>query len=382
MNTCHLITKSFDGGVEIIRRTVTFDGTPFVAGKSYLETITYDKDRVSEEALFRKSIDTGRQELVSSSVGNIVSNGSKIFPMSSICDFKVQPGSPLAGKVGVGSDFIHVLEEPSIQKELSEIATKMFPNINPKSGRIDVSGNEFFAPYIPLIVSTGCIPAQEADGVEYFNPDGVVTVAEFLDGLNAIKYGSNANNSRKKTLDNISTEADYFNEGYQALAHSISSPFFNMYRRSELLRPITRLELAYLTVVCWKPFMNKYRFYGNDYYLGINVDWEAPADVLDNYEDGFDYNVSRVSVDNERSITSLDIKDYMGGRTITQFKASVQSGESAIPLPMFMSLLELGVLDLFRYTGDRLDPIREVSRGEFCYFLTRIANEFPIKRRH
>ena len=93
--------------------------------------------------------------------------------------------------------------------------------------------------------------------MSYFNPDGTVSVAEFLDGLNAIKFGCISNISRKKTLDRISDENDYFNDGYQDCVRGISSPFFNLYTRKELLEPITRIELAYITVICWNQFLEK-----------------------------------------------------------------------------------------------------------------------------
>ena len=44
--------------------------------------------------------------------------------------------------------------------------------------------------------------------------------------LNAIR---NANRVRKKALDNLSNEEDYFNEGYNSCLAGISSPFFNLY---------------------------------------------------------------------------------------------------------------------------------------------------------
>ena len=89
---------------------------------------------------------------------------------------------------------------------MREVALQLYPNINPNTYREDVIRDAFYTPYIPLISLTGCVPPQTKDGKAYFNPDGTLTIAEFLDGLNSIKYGANSNRTRKKTLDNISNE--------------------------------------------------------------------------------------------------------------------------------------------------------------------------------
>ena len=64
---------------------------------------------------------------------------------------------------------------------------------------------------------------------------------------------------------------------------------------------------------------------------------------------------------------------------MTDFKQDILTGVSAIPVPMYMSLLELFVLDIFKFDS-RLDPLKEVSRGELCYFLTMLSKNFPSKR--
>ena len=60
---------------------------------------------------------------------------------------------------------------------------------------------------------------------------------------------------------------------------------------------------------------------------------------------------------------------------MSAFRQEIQSGKKAIPLPMFMSLIELGILDLFDFCGN-LAPTKEVSRLELAYFLSRLACEF------
>lgn len=386
MNICHLATKGFDEDI-IIRRSIVYNGTPIVVGKTYTEkseganeeTIEFNKS-MPDSVNSIQSLEVGKKAVIDSPIGDIVQRKGNILPLSSIYDYKIAPNDTLGQVLPVGTSFEFLFEDSNVQDYMRDVAVKMFPNLNPNTSRADVQRDMFYTPYIPLVALTGCIPPQIQDDKAYFNPNGVVTIAEFLDGLNSIKYGCNANNTRKKTLDNISTELDYFNEGYQSCVKSISSPFFNMYTREELTQPITRLELAYLTVICWTPFIEKFnRLYGGSFYLGISFDWEVPAEILSYYRDGFDYKVSKISIDENYDVVSLDVKDYKSDRSMEEYKEDIQSGVSAIPMPMFMSLLELGAMDLFHYEDDLLNPLQEVSRGEFCYFLARLAKLFPTK---
>lgn len=385
MNICHLVTKGFDGDMTV-RRSITYNGTPLTVGVTHTlsndikeETVEFNKS-LPDEVNVVKSLSDGKQSLIDSPIGDIISNKGNILPLSSIYDYKVTLNDPLSSALPVGTTFDIFAENKDTKDFLRDVAEQMFPHTNPNTHLDDIQRDAFYTPYIPLVALTGCIPPQTKDGDAYFNPNGVVTIAEFLDGLNAIKYGCNANNHRKKTLDNISTDTDYFNEGYQSCIRGISSPFFNLYTREELTKPITRLELAYITVICWSQFIEKFNnLYGGSYYLGINFDWELPSEILSNYVDGFDYKVSKISIDEEYDIVSLDAKDYKSDRSMTEYKEDMKSGVSAIPMPMFMSMLELGILDLFYYDDNYLNPLKEVSRGEFCYFLTKLAKLFPTR---
>lgn len=385
MNICHLVTKGFDGDMTV-RRSITYNGTPLTVGVTHTlsndakeETVEFNKS-LPDEVNAVKSLNDGKQELIDSPIGSIINSNGNILSLSSIYDYRVTPNDPLSAALPVGTDFDTLAEDKTTKEFLRDVAEQLFPHINPNTQASDISRDAYYTPYIPLVALTGCIPPQIKDGDAYFNPLGVVTVAEFLDALNSIKYGCNANNHRKKTLDNISVDTDYFNEGYQSCIRGISSPFFNLYTREELMKPITRLELAYITVICWSQFIDKFNnLYGGSFYLGINFDWELPSDILSGYKDGFDYKVSKISIDEEYDIVSLDVKDYKSDRTMEEYKEDMQSGVSAIPMPMFMSMLELGILDLFNYEDNNLNPLKEVSRGELCYFLTKLAKLFPTR---
>lgn len=390
MNLRHLVTKGFDSDISI-RRSIVYPGTQLQIGITHKgssdrspqmreEPVQFNK-AMPESVNLAENLRVGKEMLLDSPLGDVVSDGKgELLPLSSLYDFKVEYGSEMSAFLPTGTTFNALVDGVATQVHLREVAREMFPLNDPRTGDRDMPPGSFYEPYVPLVMLTGCMTPQLVDGEAFFNPNGTVTVAEFLDGLNAIKHGCNANNSRRKTLDNISTEADYFNEGYNSALRGISSPFFNLYTRAELVTPITRLELAYITVICWSQFMNKYNnLYGGSFYLGVTFDWEAPNEVLSRYADGYDYKVSRISVDDELDVTSLNVKDYRSDRSMEEYRADMLRGVVPIPMPMFMSMLELGVLDLFMYEDDRLDPLKEVSRGELCYFLASAAKHFPIR---
>lgn len=249
----------------------------------------------------------------------------------------------------------------------SDTAKTMFSEINPRTNKQDVSGDEIYADYIPKAVIKGVItPQTDVSGVTVFNGEGTITIAEILDGFNAIKYGANSDDHRVQSLDNISGVSDYFNEGYNLMCKSYSSVFFNLYKRVELFRPITRLEFAYLTVFCSGYFKGVFE---SKYPMGISFDWLRPNVSVKDFYDWESYNVSLIA---RNKAPEHRLKHYTGDRTVTDLLHDIKTGKSAIPLPMFMSMIELGVNGLFPYENSKLEPLRHLTRGEFTYCLSRL----------
>lgn len=388
MNIRHLAIKSF-GKETGIRDTVLYNGMPFLVALDQAnpskqeEVILSFSPQYPSEMNMIKSLSDGKKALLDNELNSIFMRNNEVVPLSSLYDYKVTASSEFKNVLPIGTSFSDIINDSIMQDRLRDIAEIMYPNESPDGTEKDIDRDSFYASYIPFTSLTGVLPPQQIDNKAYFNPNGVVTIAEFLDGLNAIKYGANANNSRKKTLDLVSDENDFFNEGYQSCLRGLSSPFFNLYTRDELLKPITRVELAYITVVCWERFIQKYdSLYGNNYYLGINFDWEHPSDALGIFKDGFKYKVGKINNSTEYDTISLDIKDYMSDRTMSEYKDDIKCGKAALPLPMFMALVELRYADMFYFGengAEELLPLREVTRGELAYFLTRVAENFPTK---
>lgn len=281
-----------------------------------------------------------------------------------------------------------VVSDREWQFSLEMLAARRFNLINPLTGDVDVDLKSYYAHCIPLVINSGAMTVQKDDeGNKYFNPNGVVSVAEFLNSLAAFKYGESINNGsvpKMRSLDNISDDKDFFNAGYAACLSGISSPFYRLYSRGDLREPITRAELAYITVVCWTEFEKKYGSVeaSGQFALGCHTNWEAPQRYVNRFTDGKQYKVykkcSRV-VDGKK-LTSISLKDY-ASEGMSAFKNAMRNGEKGIPLPMFMSLFELDALGLFKYCDNSLLPLQEVSRGELAYFITQLARRFPEKRK-
>lgn len=273
-----------------------------------------------------------------------------------------------AEKLGVDKKPLAQLTDISLStEEYIETAKEMFPDINPNTGKVDVSGNEFYAEMIPKgVISTIITPQVTKNGTTFFNGEGTISIAEVLDGINAIENGSGSD-KRHLSLDNVSTESDYFNEGYNKCCWGYSSPFFNLYTRAELMNPITRIELSYIIVMCSGLFLS---IFGKQYDMGITFDWLRPRQVISEFSDWAKYNVSLIT---NEGAPQFDIREYKSSRTMQSFLLDIKSGKSAIPLPMIMSLVELGVQGLFYFEDYMLSPMKQVSRGEVMYLLTKIA---------
>lgn len=389
------VIKSVNKGVSqpVVNRTMLTTGTDSVNIR--LDPYEIDKYKNSNLTEFSiKGVDnkvTEEQKFLAEQfeqnpLGAIVlKDNSEFIPLSRIYNYTLDSRTQLSQipELKIGTSFRDIVSIPVLDDYLRGIATDMFNKENPLTKTVDVPYNAFYTPTIPLIVGTNTMVVQEKDGIHYFNPNGVVPIAELLDGFTAIKFGANSNRERKESLDKVSNVNDYFNEGYQECVNGYSSPFYNLYTKEELLQPVTRLELAYITVLCWRRFLEKYdALFGGAFELGINFDWLHPADVASMFKDIESYNIGVLR--NETGAVRLNIKDYLvqsSGEKLSMknYLKLVKNGKAPIPLPMIMSLIELGVLDLFYFEGGYLNPLREVSRGEMSYFLTRLADNFSIK---
>lgn len=316
-------------------------------------------------------------------------DGTESIPLSQQFSFvagesfnSYERNQQLKDKGYLGQTLWDVLNNKEASACLVDTAKKMFPNINPKTGKLDIdlsSENSDRYKYATLAIVSGAMQPQYDDkGNSYFNEDGNVTVGEFLDSLVAIKTGRTYGQNAKKSLDGMSDVNDYYNEGYNACLSGLSSPFYRLYTRNDINTPITRLELAYITVVCWEEFI--YHFdtvYGGRYDTGVNIDWDTPQKYVSKFDDGVSYKVYKKCYNTELGkITSIDLNYYKGDTSMRVFREQMLRGEKAIPLPMFMSLFELDALDLFYFDDKSLKPLREVTRGELAYFLVKLSKVF------
>lgn len=289
----------------------------------------------------------------------------------------IQLHGDISSSYFVSSDGLGIERKPLVELECNkskqeyiEAAKVMFSGVNPMTNEKDLSGEEFYAERVPLGVAGGIItPQTGSSGVSLFNGEGTITVAEVLDGINSIYYSTGSDDHREVSIDNISTPSDYFNEGYNLLCTGYSSPFYSLYLRSELVSPITRLELAYMLVVCSGIFGG---IFTEKYRMGVSFDWLRPYSAVSEYVDWANYKVSLVSDDGR---PSTNIKEYKGSRHMSDYIEDMKAGISAIPLPMLMSLVELGLQGLFYFEGNELCPLRQVTRGEVCYLLTNLAGK-------
>ena len=265
-----------------------------------------------------------------------------------------------------------VLQSSIDEETLLDVAKKLFGK--PLRGKVDINGEEFYANYVLQTVMTDTLSMQWDGSDSYFNGEGTVSLCEVLAALGSVC----GKHIKGTSYDNISTEKDFFNEGYNACCWGFSSPFFVFFTRPELKRPITRLELAYLVVICAQ-LIPIYTETGS---LGRTFQWLHPLEYLTAFSDYQDYQISLVS---KNDVISIDVKDYLdknaentGKITMEEFINGIGTGKYNVPMPMLMPLIELITQGKYKIEGEELAPLRQVSRGELCYMCCKIAEGIKV----
>ena len=312
-----------------------------------------------------EGVDTVRKKLLDSPIGCIVADaGGSVKRLGEIFDFVVKPDGVLGDVLPSGASFETIFKDSNTRGLLRNLAGEMFD---------DVDMSAYYAPHIPLAVLSDSVSVQSEGDKLRFNPNGVVTVAEFLDFVNAVRYGSGCAGRGVKSPDGLLNGSEFFSAGYNACINGVGSPFYGLYSFRGLFESITRIEAAYILVVCRCIFGS---VCGSTFDIGLSFNWECPNDVLQGYSDGFFYKVScsHYRAD-ESAVISVDIKDYIGSDSFFDFMKKVRTGFKPIPIPMFMSLVELDINGVIYTPFDDscLNPLDELTRGEMCYMLSGIA---------
>lgn len=380
MNIRHLATKVYGKTIEL-DKSVVYNNLPIAIPihrglGSTEEVIFFNKrDRIE----LSPQLNEGHNRFKSSPISDIFfDENDEVISLCQLFDFNVKKGGILGDVLPEGASFSHILNSSDVRNFMVDTAVAMFGGINPLTGEPDIVPEDTCAEYVPLAVLTGAMqPQMDEDGNVLFNKNGSVSISDFLDSLSCLS-GGGLYQDTGKSLDLVTKGEDYFHDGYVSCLGGYSSPFYNLYTREELFEPVTRIELAYLIVICWDRFIDKFNgAYSNSYNLGINFDWENPLNVIHRFEDGLDYRISKITLSDE--ILSLNIQDYRANKSMTAYKEDLYTGVKPIPVPMFMSMLELAVLGVFPYPDSRLDPLLEVTRGELSEVLVRLAELLPVR---
>lgn len=395
-----MASKSFD---EIVVINAIIQGyRPLIQRvvKDTISTSNQKVERMVKESLISptsgtpKSISTAYVDgvdILSYAMINVDKSG--VIPLAMQMDYRVGKSfvnQKLNDKASVktkeGTGFWDLINDVQVRNRLDAEAESLFPHINPNTRNKDVQSGTYYSYMIPIVTATGVVPPQQDEkGRYYFNPNGVVSRADFIDMLNAIKYGSNQHSKHKTSLDRVVRQEDFFSAGYDALVRGYSSPLYKLYTKRELMSPITRAELAYITVVCWKEFTKDIPLRGGRIPVGVHVDWEQPKIYMRKFSDASKLRIARkrsdkIELDKDvQSMLLTDIKPYRGNRSMTEFIKQIRSGNALLPLPMFMALVELDYMGMFYFANKEIAPVREVSRGEITFFIMNLAKNFPQK---
>lgn len=296
-----------------------------------------------------------------------------IIPLSSQFGFKAVEGN------NKGVTLVDYLKREDVSSKLSKMASEVFCEVNPLTKSVDVKGDEYYSKYIPLAIQSGVMHPQTEGDKSYFNPNGAVTVVEFLASLGNTFTDPDTIGEVEtdQSIDSVATSEDYFIKGYNACLSDMSSPFFGLYKRCELEMEITRAELAYIIVTCWGHFERRLeKVYGGRYTVGVNTDWNKPAKFASKFKDIKHYKIIKRNISfSDETVLDINIQDYLEGNFKNYIK-DTKAGLRGLALPLVCSLLELNILDLFPFEDGLLAPLKTVTRGELSYFLCRLASAF------
>lgn len=248
--------------------------------------------------------------------------GSRISPM-------LFHNGSLRGIREILSLYKTVLSKKDVADEFNGFLKEYDEEYEPVSGRSHL--------LLPFLACEIIVPH---DGL--VNALGTVSVAELLYGIGCLKEVSD-----EGVTDEAVRKDDYFSNGYFSCQPRISG----MYSREELVQPVTRLELAYLTLICWNGFQRKP---WDEPEYGVLFPWMGYS--VSEYPDLPDF---------ERVPDSCvcNMKEHVG-------KAA--SGEELASLDEAMSLVTLAKMGILT-CDNGLEPFRQVTREEFCVFLCMLA---------
>lgn len=384
-----MVSKTFDESVETISSFRQGECIP--AGTNVTKQNVSDyakKESLYPHEMQEQQQDTLYQEVPILSLIGVSMDGESPIPLSSQFGFKTgesfsaQKNNEEALKyANKGESLWDIINKPEVKKSMCEEAERMFPNINPYTHKPDIDKDAIYTSYIPLVINSGAMqPQKDLSGKEYFNPEGTVMVADVFATLQSIRQDYIRKNT---SVDKVAREGEYFTEGYNAIVDRMGSPFFDLYSRRELAMPVTRAELAYITVVGWKPFRGNRVLFGGKFNVGYRANWETPAKYVGKFKDAKTIRASKktagTDLDSGVDIMEIDLHSWKGERTLKQYLESVKRGKNALPLPMLMSMIELDALDVFYFADRELNPLREVTRGELCWFVTKISKVFATE---
>lgn len=277
------------------------------------------------------------------------------------------------------TDLLSVLDNQHIASELKEVTKIVFPRKNIETGLKDAPLNAYYSVYIPLALYCRLIvPQLDSQNRLYFNATGEVTVADFFDSYNALYEGYNSDLNKHTSLDEMSYENDYFNQGYNRIVNTYDNPIYALYSRAEFVRPIMRVEVAYILLFGLQLFdTNKDNYINSGYKAGYSFDWVT--DTLQYLQEYTDCKDLQVCVKQEKDRNPFDIKTYLGENTLYEYLDQVKTGHKYIALPLIASLLEMCNHDIM-YALTNLNPFMSLSRGELVYIMFKVSNVLYSKK--
>lgn len=292
--------------------------------------------------------------------------------------------------ISKGVTILDIVSNPRIQGQLNEAVKRSFPYTNPSTGKPDFTGNEWYAKYVGVGVASGMIGGRVHNNKLYFDGTAEVTRAEYIKMLNFCVTGVHdeiGGEFDKASIDGVASKSDWYRLAYNQFVTSPVSTLYKLYTKEELSKPITRAEMAYITV-SWTHWRSIEAGFTSKFKTGHYADWNNP-DLYKNIFSDMNYQLDKSYitsvVEDESGVAGQDtristrLRDYLKGRTMSKVISDAVSRKKPLPLPLYMSIFELNKSGVLKGFGNKqVGALKTLTRAEALTIVFNISKTLGV----
>lgn len=270
-----------------------------------------------------------------------------------------------------GSSLLTIMGSPPVDSELKSLMKLVFPYEDPITKKPEFTGEESYAKDVALGLAFNLFDTKNIGGKLYFSANDTVSRLEFLHMLLSVNIWADIDVKKQlsripsKSLDGVLSSKDKYFLDYTQYVTWRGCALYRLYTKSELYAPVTNMEAAYLVAQVWghlpdsiskklnwdKPYLYKSVFKDLKYKLQYRY-----------YTDTVESSTGRIT--RTKKCVSHYLNDYKGKGTVDQLIKNVVSKKSAMPIPLYMSLVELNKQGVLTPSNKMSNASKNLTRLE------------------